>query len=132
MPIAPKRTLYHLFPTNFVPRFTEYLPARRLCRTRTSTGSKQDDMIRTVAVCGEVLLETMDQMLAFPLINTLYIWSLLTHLPRLDYPNVRNSRNKVLKKGEDSRKVSPSNSSKTTNVDMTSLVENVVEGIFLL
>jgi hypothetical protein len=28
----------------------------------TSTGSEQDDMIRTVAVCGEVLLETMDQM----------------------------------------------------------------------
>ena len=29
---------------------------------QTSTSSEQDDMIRTVAVCGEVLLETMDQM----------------------------------------------------------------------
>ena len=29
---------------------------------QTSTSSEQDDMIRTVAVFGEVLLETMDQM----------------------------------------------------------------------
>ena len=28
----------------------------------TSTGSMQDDMIRTITICGEVLLDTMDQM----------------------------------------------------------------------
>jgi hypothetical protein len=28
----------------------------------TSTGSTQDDMIRTITICGEVLLDTMDQM----------------------------------------------------------------------
>ena len=28
----------------------------------TSTGLLQDDMIRTITVCGEVLLDTMDQM----------------------------------------------------------------------
>ena len=28
----------------------------------TSTGAIQDDMIRTIAICGEVLLDTMDQM----------------------------------------------------------------------
>ena len=34
----------------------------------TSTGLLQDDMMRTVTVCGEVLLDTMDQMLLPPIL----------------------------------------------------------------
>lgn len=65
-----------------------------------------------------------------PLIGALDIWNMLTRLSRLDYSKVSNSRTKVLRQGKDSEKASLSSASKSTSVDMISLVENVVEGIF--
>ncbi|KAG0648199.1 Autoinducer 2 sensor kinase phosphatase [Hyphodiscus hymeniophilus] len=71
----------------------------------TSTGLAQDDMIRTITICGEVLLDTMDQI--------------------LDYAKTSNSA-KSSKLGQklDSR---PKNSSP---LDLSVLVESVMEGVF--
>jgi hypothetical protein len=67
-----------------------------------------------------------------PLIGALDIWNMLTRLSRLDYSEVSNSRTKVLRQGKDSEKASLSSASKSTSVDMISLVENVVRASSLV
>ncbi|TVY42575.1 Hybrid signal transduction histidine kinase B [Lachnellula occidentalis] len=71
----------------------------------TSTDSTQNDMIRTIMVCGGTLLDTMDQI--------------------LDYAKTSLSANPSTSRFEKS----VSHNKRTTNLDLSQLVENVVEGV---
>ncbi|CAD6448428.1 0c37da83-339e-4224-9175-4ae7ee6e4e69 [Sclerotinia trifoliorum] len=70
----------------------------------TSTGDEQDDMIRSITICGEVLLDTMDHI--------------------LDYAKIAN-------KGEtkDMKDLPVQSSGPNTNFDLSNLIETVVEGV---
>ncbi|APA15360.1 hypothetical protein sscle_14g101300 [Sclerotinia sclerotiorum 1980 UF-70] len=70
----------------------------------TSTGDEQDDMIRSITICGEVLLDTMDHI--------------------LDYAKIAN-------KGEtkDMKDLPVQSNGPNTNFDLSNLIETVVEGV---
>ncbi|TVY88039.1 Hybrid signal transduction histidine kinase B, partial [Lachnellula willkommii] len=70
-----------------------------------STDSTQDDMIRTIMVCGGTLLDTMDQI--------------------LDYAKTGISANPSSSRFDKS----VSHNKRTTNLDLSQLLENVVEGV---
>jgi signal transduction histidine kinase len=73
----------------------------------TSTGFVQDDLIRTFTVCGEVLLDTMDQI--------------------LEYAKISNQ--KPTKTGGEVQSKPETQFSQATPLDLSRLVETVVEGI---
>ncbi|KAF7865758.1 hypothetical protein EAF04_005923 [Stromatinia cepivora] len=70
----------------------------------TSTGDEQDDMIRSITVCGEVLLDTMDHI--------------------LDYAKIAN-------KGEtkDMKDLPVQSNGPNTDFDLSNLIETAVEGV---
>ncbi|KAI9650025.1 hypothetical protein NHQ30_000038 [Ciborinia camelliae] len=70
----------------------------------TSTGDEQDDMIRSITICGEVLLDTMDHI--------------------LDYAKITN-------KGEtkDMKDLPVQSAGPSTDFDLSNLIETVIEGV---
>jgi len=77
----------------------------------TTTNMEQDDLIRTVSTCGEVLLDTMDHI--------------------LDYAKLSNSTKvRTLMVGGEQEQDSSHSIVKITSFDLSNLVECVVEGIF--
>lgn len=92
-----------------------------------SSSLEQDDLIRTITVCGEVLLDTVDQMYLF-------------HLPTLSCVNDDSlDYAKTTKTTSSTATIEPSKSGaltgadmkRMTTLDMSELVESVVEGVFV-
>ena len=78
----------------------------------TAMNTEQDDLIRTVSTCGEVLMDTMDHI--------------------LDYAKLSNSKRmpRLATGGADELELRSSRNVKVTTFDLSNLVECVVEGIF--
>ncbi|KAG4442012.1 hypothetical protein IFR05_002480 [Cadophora sp. M221] len=95
----------------------------------TSTGLLQDDMMRTVTVCGEVLLDTMDQMSQKPFTTT---FCPPADLYSLDYAKM-NKSTRTTKPAPKSNSGTPSRKATLKNMkplDLSEIIEPTVESVF--
>ncbi|KAH6719464.1 hypothetical protein BKA61DRAFT_669786 [Leptodontidium sp. MPI-SDFR-AT-0119] len=96
----------------------------------TSTGLLQDDMMRTVTVCREVLWDTMDQMSQHPSISTQ--WP-LADICSLDYAKMSEAT-RTAKPASKSNTGTPSSRKATLKnlkpLDLSEIIESAVESVF--
>jgi len=93
----------------------------------TSTGPVQDEMIHTVRICGEILVDTMDQMYVQHFtISTLFCPFGFTYIFSLDYTKLNGGAKTSLAKSDNL--VPPTET--FAGIDVGNLVETVAVGVF--